>query len=73
LTIDQLTNKYSKNNPMPYDNGQIKGIKIYNGSKVIMVNDETLYTFNLDDGNSGISTFDAKLLDKILSTFKFIQ
>lgn len=73
LTIDQLTNKYSKNNPMPYDNGQIKGIKIYNGSKVIMVNDETLYTFNLDDGNSGISTFDAKLLDKILSTFKFFQ
>lgn len=64
-----------------YVNGQIKGIKLQSFDEgypqkfgeVIEATEDVIYTFNIGDGSGGgVSDNDEKLLDQILSTFKFL-
>ena len=65
-----------------YTNGQIVGIKLQSFDEgypqrfgeVVEVTTDKIYTFHIGNGSGGgVSDNDERLLDKILSTFKFTQ
>lgn len=63
-----------------YQNGQINGSLIRGGTdgdsvtdfiEVIVVQKENIFKFVMHDGNGAVDDFQKKLMDQILSTFKF--
>lgn len=62
-----------------YTNGQIKAIRLksfFEGyeedyGEIIYATENNIYTFNIHDGSGGVGNLEEKLLDQILSTFKF--
>lgn len=64
-----------------YSNGGVKGLRLENFDEgydtgfgiVVDATENNIYTFSINDGNGGVEEYDEKLLDQILSTFKFTQ
>jgi len=64
-----------------YQNGQITGVLMRGGSdgdsvtdfiEIVSVQKSNIYKFTIHDGNGSVSDFQNKLINQILSTFKFI-
>jgi len=63
-----------------YRNGQINGIKLatfFEGyptgyGEILMAKDNFVYDFTIHDGSGNVDTLYEKMLDQILSTFKFL-
>lgn len=74
--------EYRKSTIKDYEKGDIKGSymrwglegdSVSDAIEIVTTNNSKIYVFKIDDGNGSVTNDQQKLLEKILSTFKFTE